>query len=179
MTSSLRLGRTRTIAAFAAAACLGGTGLANAVPLTVDPHPSAAANLVTNANFRGGLKGWSMHVYHANVSGSGANVHDNGYIGQDVPVTDGARYTYSVRAGANPGGSVLVLALDSRSGVAYVGRTVTSATTVSQTFTAVGPTVYIACQAGGSAGGWCNDFSLVAAPGPSSGSAGAGTGSAA
>ncbi|MQY22861.1 hypothetical protein [Nocardia macrotermitis] len=175
MTSSLRLGRTRTVAAFAAAACLGGTAFANAVPLTVDPHPSAAANLVANANFRSGLNGWGTHVYHANVGGNGATVHDNGYIGQDVPVTNGARYTYSVRAGANPGGSVLALALDSRTGVAYVSRTVTAATNVSQTFTAVGPTVYIACQAGGGAGGWCNDFSLVAAPGPSSGSAGTGS----
>ncbi|MFF3573512.1 hypothetical protein ACFYXQ_37725 [Nocardia jiangxiensis] len=177
MTSSLRLGRTRTVAALAAAACLGGTALANAIPLTVDPHPSAAANLVTNANFHSGLSGWSGHVYHANVGGSGASVHDNGYIGQDVPVTNGGRYTYSVRAGANPGGSVLALALDSRTGVAYVSRSVTSPTTVGQTFTAVGPTVYIACQAtGASAGGWCNDFSLVAAPGASSGSAGTGSG---
>ncbi len=176
MTSSLRLGRTRTVAAFAAAACLGGTALANAVPVPLDPHPGAADNLVTNANFHSGLNGWSTHVYHANVGSSGANVHDSGYIGQDVPVRNGARYTYSVRAGANPGGSVLALALDSRTGVAYVSRSVTAPTTVSQTFTAVGPTVYIACQAtGAGVGGWCNDFSLVAAPGPSSGSGGTGS----
>jgi hypothetical protein len=176
MTSSLRLGRSRTVAALAAAACLGAPALAHAVPLTLDPHPSAAANLVTNANFRSGLSGWTTHIYHANVGGGGASVHDNGYVGQDVKVTNGAGYTYSVRAGANPGGQVLVLALDSRSGVPYVNRTVTAPATISQTFTAVGPTVYIACQAtGGSAGGWCNDFSLVAAPAASSGSANTGS----
>lgn len=176
MTSSLRLGRTRTVAAFAAAACLGGTALANAVPLPLDPRSTAADNLVTNANFHSGLSGWSGHVYHANIGGSGASVHDSGYIGQDVPVRNGAKYTFSVRAGANPGGSVLVLALDSRTGVAYVNRSVTAPTTVSRTFTAVGPTVYIACQAtGAAAGGWCDDFSLVAAPGPSTGSSGTGS----
>jgi hypothetical protein len=164
MTSSLRFGRAPAAAALAVIACLSTTALAHATPAPLDPQPVDAANLVANADFHSGLQGWTTHVYHANVGGNGAIVHDNGYVGQDIPVTQGATYAFSVQAGANPGGSVLVLALDSGSGVSYITRSVTSPATVTQTFTASGSTVYIACQSSNGPGGWCDHFSLVSAP---------------
>ncbi|MBU3066538.1 hypothetical protein KO481_34090 [Nocardia sp. NEAU-G5] len=163
MTSSPCFGRAHIVAAMAAIGFLCASAPALAAPIPLGDHPAAAANLVANADFHSGLAAWNKHIYNANVGGNGASVHNNGYVGQDVPVTKGAGYTFSVRAGASPGGSVLALALDSGTGVAYVSQSVSAPTTVSRTFTATGPIVYIACQGSGS-GGWCNNFSLVAAP---------------
>jgi hypothetical protein len=177
MTSSLRFGRIRVVAVLAAAGSLCTAALAQAAPVTLDPQLADAPNLVANASFHNGVDGWSKHLYNANVTGNGANVHNSGYVGQDVPVRKGASYAFSVRAGANPGGSVLALALDSGTGVSYITQTVTGPTTVAKTFTATGPTVYIACQAAGN-GGWCNNFSLVSAPNAATGSGSLNTGSA-
>ncbi|MBB5912095.1 hypothetical protein BJY24_000962 [Nocardia transvalensis] len=161
-----------------AAGCLCGSGAAGAAP---GLRLADAGDLVVNGAFQDGPSGWDQHLYNATIGGSGAGVHDSGYVGQDVPVTKGLTYTFSARAGAADQGAVLVLALDSRSGVGYVNRTVTSTApeTVTQTFTAAGDTVYIACQATGATGGWCTDFSVVAAPaaaGSCTGSATSGSG---
>ncbi|WP_280388163.1 carbohydrate binding domain-containing protein [Nocardia wallacei] len=159
-----RIVRRTTGCAAVLAACLAATAVAQATP---GLRLSASDNLVVNSGFQDGLSGWDGHVYNATVGASGAAVHDSGYVGQDVRVTRGATYAFSVRAGAADQGSVLVLALDSRSGVNYVNRTVisTAPQTITGTFTATGDTAYIACQATGGPGGWCTDFSIVAAPG--------------
>lgn len=171
MTSSLRFGHM--VAVLAAAGSLCTAPLAQAAPMPLEPHPADAPNLVANADFHHGLDIWNKHVFNATVGGNGANVHNSGYVGQDVKVTQGAGYTFAVRAGANPGGSVLALALDSGTGVAYVTQNVSAPTTVTKSFRATGPVVYIACQAAGNGvGGWCDNFSLVSTPNvPGSGSA--------
>ncbi|MFI6869590.1 hypothetical protein [Nocardia sp. NPDC050406] len=167
------VGRTsRCVMAVAAIGSLGAAAVAHASP---GVELVAAENLVVNGNFAGGLQGWEGHVYNAEANGGNATVHDSGYVGQDVPVTKGSEYTVSLRVGAAPGGGVMALALDSATSVAYLSRTVTdpAPTTVTQTFTATGDTVYLACQATGGPGGWCGDFSVVA-----TGNSGGGTGSA-
>ncbi|NNH72147.1 hypothetical protein HLB23_20170 [Nocardia uniformis] len=171
MTSTLRR-TTRCVIAIAATGCLGAAGIAHA---TGGVQLVAAENLVANPTFAEGVRGWEAHLHNADVNGGNAVVHDNGYVGQDVPVTKGSEYTVSMRVGAAPGGGVLALALDSVTSVAYLSRTVTdpAPTTVTQTFTATGDTVYLACQATSTPGGWCGDFSVVA-----TGNTGGGTGSA-
>ncbi|MBL1077803.1 hypothetical protein JK358_25705 [Nocardia sp. 2] len=177
---------THGVLALAAAGCLTATGIAHAAP---GLQLAASQNLVSNPAFGGGTDGWTAHLYNADVNGGVATVHDSGYVGQDVPVTKGAQYTFSVRAAAADQGGILALALDSATTTAYVSQSVTATapTTISQSFTAVGNTVYVACQATSVPGGWCGDFSLVqtaaaggsGSAGSSSGSSGsAGTGSA-
>ncbi|RDI53412.1 carbohydrate binding domain-containing protein [Nocardia mexicana] len=168
----------RCAAALVAAGYLGTAGIAHATP---GLQLSASDNLVVNAGFADGLSGWDGHVYNATVDPAGAAVHDSGYIGQDVRVSKGATYAFSAQASAADQGSVLVLALDSGSGVNYVNQTVTSTApqTVTGTFTAAGDTAYIACQATGGPGGRCTNFSIVPTPGASTACTGsAATGSA-
>lgn len=176
MTSTLRRS-TRCVIAIAAAGCLG-AGMAHAAP---GVELVAAQNLVANPTFTDGARGWEAHLHNADVNGGNATVHDNGYVGQDVPVTKGSEYTVSMRVGAAPRGGILALALDSATSVAYLSRTVndTNPTTVTQTFTATGNTMYLACQATSGLGGWCGDFSVVATgnTGGGSGSAGSSSGS--
>lgn len=171
MTSTIRR-NTRRALTIAALGCVGTAGIAHAAP---GLELVAAPNLVVNGTFASGLQGWDGHVYNAEINGPNATVHDSGYVGQDVPVTKGSEYTVSLNAGAASGGGVLALALDSATSVAYLSRTVydTAPTTVTQTFTAMGNTVYLACQASGGPGGWCGDFSIVA-----TGNTGGGSGSA-
>ncbi|MFJ4657810.1 hypothetical protein ACIP5Y_41645 [Nocardia sp. NPDC088792] len=144
---------------------------------------TAAQNLVVNPAFADGGNGWGVHLYNADLNNGSASVHDSGYVGQDVPVTKGAEYTFSVQVSAADGGGVLALALDSVSNNAYVSQTVnsTAPTAISQTFTAQGAKVYIACQATAGPGGTCTDFSVTptgrtAGTGSASGSAGSSTG---
>ncbi|WP_216898126.1 hypothetical protein [Nocardia alni] len=175
MTTPLRSGHAALVAVtLAAAGYVTMPALAHATPFPLDGRPADAANLVANADFHHGMSGWGTHVFHAGIGGHGANLYDNGYVGQDVPVNQGASYTFSVQAGPNAGGSVIALALDSHSGVQYVARTVNAPTTVTSTFIALGPTVYIACQASGR-GGWCDNFSVVSAPNAGLGSSNTGS----
>ncbi len=177
------VGRTaRCAIAVAVVGAVASAGIAHASP---GVELTTAQNLVANPAFTEGARGWEGHIYNADLGGGTATVRDSGYVGQDVAVVKGAEYTFSVRVGAADGGGVLALALDSATSVAYVSRDVstTAPTTVTQTFTAVGDTAYIACQATRGPGGWCGDFSVTATgktgggSGSASGSAGSSSGS--
>ncbi|QIS10523.1 hypothetical protein [Nocardia arthritidis] len=146
---------------------------------------SPADNLVADPDFANGLGRWSAHIYNAttdSVDGrTAARTGDNGYVGQDVGVVTGGRYIFSVLVWADPsGGSVLAIALDGPNGIPYVSQQVGSSTptVVSGTFTATSPTLYVACQSTGGAGGWCTDFSVVPATGPATNTGSASSGSA-